>query len=296
MSAFAEAEEWYNSAKYLQTAYFSPLEWAEQIKKRLDIQEAFTRSDDVFLNTAMPALVNRPLSPYFQHRDHLVDISVDESGAIVRDLDHSDLAALNAQVEKYKDTLVGIPAATVTELRLRAAAMGISPPPSHAHLVIRLDANNNEIVAAVRAWLTGRRALSPPEVLSNWKEDLVLRADEIERAAGHLTDNQQKEATVLVQLADTYRQAAESIQNGSWGVDLQHGLQGHMEDWHRKKILQYFDLTAWSRWSNKNLTDESISTLLGDGNRSVDLRSIKKIFVEIFSTERLMQLLYLSLS
>lgn len=295
-SAGEQAKEWYVPKNYAQAAYFTSLEWAEQIQKRLDIKGAFECGDTERLDVAISGLMCKPLAPYFKHREYLADNGPDP-GVVVRDIDFADLEYLQGVISDYRELpLVNEPQASFTDQKLRSYALGLRAAPKEAHLVIRLDASDKNIIAEFKEWLLNRRKTTAQRVMSDWKQQVQRIAESWDGRAEDLKERNGDEFAVAKEMAKLYRDIDVLLENNSPGDDLLSDLQGHLENWHKRKILPYFDLRAWAQWRKCRLTDETLSELLGLGceQGAGDLRTIKKVATETFTQIRVRQLLCLT--
>jgi hypothetical protein len=298
--AIKTARTWFRADKYVPMASCGPLRWLEQIHKRVHIDRAFERGDKTYLDDVIPRLIADPLAPHLVESEHWSSLDKQDSPPVVRSLDLHDVERIQKIVEQGAQRLVSTPKANLTQLQLRPAATGSTPPAIEGYLVVRLDSTNAEIIKGVSAWLKERRRLTPEVVLEEWADAYDFQAEVSELvAASPEAKNLAGASDVKLQLAATQRKAATSIRNiRPRSTDLMLGLQSHFDWWHEKQIVAYYDLTAWSKWSGLKLSDTEKWTLLFDpdgSDKEPDVKKTKTLAREVFCTENLSQLFYLGI-
>ena len=154
-----QVREWFSLDKYHPAAEFVPAEWADQIAKRVVINNALKVQDESlrdsfkpFLEDAIPALMEEPLSHFgfgYKNRPDVVDAPTYSTPTVLplRFNDIDRLALLIDEHQPGEDEFVD--AWSIKKPDLGLLAFG--------HVIVDLKARDEDIITDFKRWLTNFR-------------------------------------------------------------------------------------------------------------------------------------------
>lgn len=162
---FEEAKKWFKNHSYKPLAEYSQIEWANQIAKRVFIEDALKNLNKpsensqlniinkAFLEIAMPELIVNPLSPYKAgYKNKSQDLSSHPNSTnTVFPLTLLEISNLYLLSKEYKAE----PTKQLDEWTFQNPTLGIS---GFGHLKIDLNARNEDILTEFENWLINYRA------------------------------------------------------------------------------------------------------------------------------------------
>lgn len=274
-TASQRAQEWFDLSLYERASEFELTKWVEQIAKRAAIKSAINANDKILLDALVPDLIGEPFADY--------DFKYINTTQSIKDLDYTTGAVIPLGFSDLK--------------RLQLLRLELSLDELDAGDELKLqnifDAGDELTLQSFLDVIDELKLQKGHDAIDEWSsQNEALQAL---RHFGHLkVDLNARDADILANFQHWLTTYRATVEVDGLKMFYRRDFAAETADWRKSKILPYFDLTAWAKWSGVKLTDSDKVDLLFPHYTSFStrdkLRSIQRKAAEILTMSNAMAL------